>query len=144
MRRRPSAEQATPDRLATSFGPGLAVEDRGSLGKDRALLITTPDAPGGFYPAIEHRVELNPPGASGGEVGVWQDGQQVFTQRGMTHRTTDQLRIGGVFSSTFFGGGGFCVSPNFMPPVGGSAVDPLAPPDDDANHCQAASVPAPS
>ncbi len=109
--------------------------------------------------SIEQRVKLNTPGASDGEVTVWQDGKQVFTQRGMTYRTTDQLKIDGMFFSTFFGGGdeswaspvdqyadfaGFSVSPSFVPPAGGSASDPLAPPDDDANHCQAASVPAPS
>ena len=117
-----------------------------------------------FFPvnqwvAIEQRVKLNTPGASDGEVTVWQDGKQVFTQRGMTYRTTDQLKIDGLFFSTFFGGGdeswaspvdqyadfaGFSVSPNFVPPVGGSAADPLAPPGDDANHCQAASISAPS
>lgn len=118
-----------------------------------------------FFPvnqwvAIEQRVKLNTPGASDGEVTVWQDGRQVLTQRGMTYRTTDQLKIDGLFFSTFFGGGdeswaspvdqyadfaGFSISQTFVPPAaGGAAVDSQAPPSDDANHCQAASVTAPS
>ena len=109
--------------------------------------------------AIQQRVKLNTPGASDGEVTVWQDGRQVLSQRGMTYRTTDQLKIDGVFFSTFFGGGdeswaspvdqyadfaGFTVSSSFVPPPGAPAVDPLAPPTDDANNCQPRSVPAPS
>lgn len=117
-----------------------------------------------FFPtnqwvAVEQRVKLNTPGASDGEVTVWQDGRQVFTQRGMTYRTTDQLKIDGLFFSTFFGGGdeswaspvdqyadfaGFTLSTEFVPPVGGTTADPQAPPDDDANHCQENSLPAPS
>jgi len=116
--------------------------------------------PANKWVAIQQRVKLNTPGASDGEVTVWQDGQQVFTQRGMTYRTTDQLKIDGLFFSTFFGGGdeswaspvdqyadfaGFSISQDFVPPpAGGPVVDPQAPPNDDANHCQAASVPAPS
>jgi Polysaccharide lyase 14 len=110
--------------------------------------------------AIQQRVKLNTPGASDGEVTVWQDGRQVLSQRGVTYRTTDQLKIDGVFFSTFFGGGdeswaspvdqyadfaGFTVSSSFVPPPPGApAVDPLAPPADDANNCQPRSVPAPS
>jgi hypothetical protein len=118
-----------------------------------------------FFPtnqwvSIQQRVRLNTPGASDGEVTVWQDGRQVFSQGGMTYRTTDQLKIDGLFFSTFFGGGdeswaspvdqyadfaGFAISSSFIPPpAGASAVDPLAPPTDDANNCQAHSVPAPS
>ena len=118
-----------------------------------------------FFPtnqwvSIEQRVTLNTPGASDGEVTVWQNGQQVLHQRGLTFRTTDQLKIEGLFFSTFFGGGdgswatpvdqyadfaGFTMSDAFIPPPpGGPAVDPQAAPSDDANNCQASSVPAPS
>lgn len=37
---------------------------------------------------------------------MWLEGRQVFQQTGMTYRTTDSLKIDGVFFSTFFGGGG--------------------------------------
>ncbi len=118
-----------------------------------------------FFPtnqwvAIEQRVKLNTPGASDGEVTVWQNGRQMLHQRGLTYRTTEQLKIDGLFFSTFFGGGdgswatpvdqyadfaGFAISDAFIPPPpGGPAVDPQAAPDDDANNCQASSVPAPS
>jgi hypothetical protein len=116
--------------------------------------------PANQWIAVEQRVVLNTPGASDGSVTVWQDGRQVFDQRGLTFRTTDQLKIDGVFFSTFFGGGddswaspvdqyadfaGFSVSGEFIPPPpSAAAVDPQAPPNDDANNCQATSVPAPS
>ena len=85
---------------------------------------------------------------------------RCFTQRGMTYRTTDQLKIDGLFFSTFFGGGdeswaspvdqyadfaGFSVSSSFFRHRRARRrSDPLAPPTDDANNCQATSVPAPS
>jgi hypothetical protein len=118
-----------------------------------------------YFPAnkwvgIEQRVKLNTPGASDGEVTVWQDGRQVLNQRGLTYRTTDQLKIDGLFFSTFFGGGdeswaspvdqyadfaGFTISGGFIPPpAGGPAVDPQAAPTDSGDNCQATSVPAPS
>jgi polysaccharide lyase-like protein len=118
-----------------------------------------------YFPAnqwvgIEQRVKLNTPGASDGEVTVWQDGRQVLHQRGLTYRTTDQLKIDGLFFSTFFGGGdeswaspvdqyadfaGFSISDAFIPPpAGGPAVDPQADPTDNGDNCQATSVPAPS
>ena len=124
-----------------------------SLG--RGLLVLPGEPVGGH----QQRVKLNTPGASDGEVTVWQDGRQVFVQRGMTYRTTDQLKIDGVFFSTFFGGGdeswaspvdqyadfaGFSVSPSFVPPPGGSAADPLAPPDGRRQPLSGSSVPAPS
>ena len=110
--------------------------------------------------AILQRVQLNTPGASDGEVTVWQNGRQVLHQRGVTFRSTDQLKIDGLFFSTFFGGGdaswatpvdqyadfaGFSVSGGFIPPPPGTpAADPQAAPSDDADNCQASSVPAPS
>ena len=116
--------------------------------------------PANRWVAIEQRVKLNTPGASDGEVAVWHHGRQVFVQRGMTYRTTDQLKIDGLFFSTFFGGGdeswaspvdqyadfaGFSWSQNLAPSAwGGPRADPQAPPNDDAHHCQANSTPAPS
>jgi hypothetical protein len=37
-------------------------------------------------------------------VTVWQDGRQVFESTGLEFRTTGDLRIEGLFFSTFFGG----------------------------------------
>ena len=99
---------------------------------------------------IEQRVALNTPGASDGEVSVWQDGRHVLHQRGLTFRTTDQLKIDGVFFSTFFGGG----DATWATPVdqhadfAGFSVSadptPRTEPGDDADNCQATCIPAPS
>lgn len=93
MRQRPaqgatSTEAVTPENPQRFSGNELSYVDRGSLGPDSAALITPPGSPGGVVP----RVERNTTGASGGEVTVWQDGRQVFTQRRVIYRTTDQLK----------------------------------------------------
>lgn len=59
--------------------------------------------PGVWY-KLEQEVKLNQPGRQDGQVRVWLDGKQVLNQAGLTFRSTDQLKIDGIFFSTFFGG----------------------------------------
>lgn len=59
--------------------------------------------PGVWY-RLEQEVILNQPGLADGRVRVWLDGQQVLNKTGLTFRSTDQLKINGIFFSTFFGG----------------------------------------
>jgi hypothetical protein len=59
----------------------------------------------GQWICIEQAVQLNTPGRADGSVSVWLDGKLVFNQPDMSYRTTDSLKIDGVFFSTFFGGG---------------------------------------
>lgn len=109
--------------------------------------------------AIEQRVRLNTPNVPDGEVTVWQDGREVLTQTGLLFRTTDELRIDGVFFSTFFGGGdsswaspvdqyadfaGFAVSDDFIPPPAGGAPDPGPADAAEAGECEASSDVTPS
>lgn len=54
---------------------------------------------------IEQEVVLNQPGQQHGRIQVWVDGKLVLTQSNLIFRTTDTLKIEGVFFSTFFGGG---------------------------------------
>ena len=58
----------------------------------------------GRWTSIRQRIVLNDPGRSDGRVTVWQDGRQVLDSGGLEFRTTDELRIEGLFFSTFFGG----------------------------------------
>ena len=62
-----------------------------------------------FQPGVWHRLEqeviLNHPNRSDGHIRVWVDGRQVIDQGGLTFRTVEELKIDGVFFSTFFGGG---------------------------------------
>lgn len=59
----------------------------------------------GQWLCIEQAVQLNTPGQSDGAVTVWVDGKQMFQQADIAYRSTDTLKIDGVFFSTFFGGG---------------------------------------
>jgi hypothetical protein len=59
----------------------------------------------GRWTSIEQAVQLNTPGQANGSVTVWVNGRQVFQQTGMVYRTSDGLKIDGLFFSTFFGGG---------------------------------------
>ncbi|MBD2465788.1 hypothetical protein H6G89_32890 [Oscillatoria sp. FACHB-1407] len=59
----------------------------------------------GVWHHIEQQVTLNQPGKSDGQVQVWFDGKAVAQEGGLTFRTTDSLRLNGLFFSTFFGGG---------------------------------------
>lgn len=60
--------------------------------------------PGKWY-YLEQRVVLNQPGKSNGSIQVWVDNRLVLEQTQLQFRTTDRLKIEGLFFSTFFGGG---------------------------------------
>jgi len=53
---------------------------------------------------IQH-VRLNNPGKADGVLDVWFQGKQVLHRTDITYRTTRDLKIDGVFFSSFFGGG---------------------------------------
>lgn len=59
----------------------------------------------GVWHHIEQQVTLNQPGRSDGQVRVWFDGVAVAHEGGLNFRSTDSLRLNGLFFSTFFGGG---------------------------------------
>ena len=59
----------------------------------------------GKWHCIEQQLSLNTPGQADGKVKVWLDSQPVFEQGALLFRTVPELRIEGVFFSTFFGGG---------------------------------------
>ena len=60
--------------------------------------------PGKWY-QLEQEVILNQPGKSNGQIRVWLNEKKVLDQGGLTIRTTNSLKIEGIFFSTFFGGG---------------------------------------
>lgn len=60
--------------------------------------------PGRWY-HIEQEVVLNEPGQENGRIRLWVDGAQVIDRDDVMFRTTDELKIEGIFFSTFFGGG---------------------------------------
>lgn len=61
-----------------------------------------------FQPGVWHHIEqevvLNRPNTQSGRIRVWLDGAEVLDQGGLTFRTTNNLKIEGIFFSTFFGG----------------------------------------
>ncbi len=59
----------------------------------------------GKWHCIEQQLTLNTPGQADGTVRVWLDSEPVFEQGTLLFRTAAELRIEGVFFSTFFGGG---------------------------------------
>lgn len=59
--------------------------------------------PGKWY-YLEQEVKLNKPGINDGRITVWLDGKEVLDEDGLTFRTTENLKIEGIFFSTFFGG----------------------------------------
>ncbi|MGW5864796.1 polysaccharide lyase [Streptomyces sp. NPDC055239] len=61
--------------------------------------------PVGRWACVEQAVTLNRSGHHDGSVTVRLDGRQVLHRGNLVFRTTDELRIAGVFFSTFFGGG---------------------------------------
>lgn len=61
----------------------------------------------GVWTCVEQKVRLNTPGASDGTITVWVDGIEAYRASGLEFRTTGDLKIDGVFFSTFFGGGDF-------------------------------------
>lgn len=58
----------------------------------------------GKWHHLEQEVKLNQPSSKNGEVKVWLDGKEVLDKGGLTFRTTENLKIEGIFFSTFFGG----------------------------------------
>ena len=60
--------------------------------------------PGQWY-RLEQEVILNTPGESDGKIIVWVNGEKVLDRDDLTFRTTEELKIEGIFFSTFFGGG---------------------------------------
>ncbi|MGL5083844.1 MAG: polysaccharide lyase [Microcoleaceae cyanobacterium] len=62
-----------------------------------------------FQPGVWHHLEqeltLNQPGLENGRIRVWVDGKLVLDRDKLMFRTTEQLKIEGIFFSTFFGGG---------------------------------------
>jgi hypothetical protein len=66
----------------------------------------------GKWHCLEQELQLNTPGALDGQVRVWLDGERVFEQGALFFRTVADLRIEGLFFSTFFGGG----DPSWAPP----------------------------
>ena len=59
----------------------------------------------GKWQHLEQEVKLNQPGSNNGRLKVWLDGKKVLDESGITFRTTETLKIEGIFFSTFFGGG---------------------------------------
>lgn len=59
----------------------------------------------GTWHHVEQEVILNQPGKNNGRIQVWVDGKQVLAKDKLIFRTTDKLKIEGIFFSTFFGGG---------------------------------------
>jgi hypothetical protein len=59
----------------------------------------------GTWHHLEQEVVLNHPDKQDGRIQVWVDGVQVLDQRGLAFRATEDLKIEGIFFSTFFGGG---------------------------------------
>jgi polysaccharide lyase-like protein len=78
--------------LATSRGEGT------SLGRSAWRF-----RPGEWH-LLEQEVTLNQPSRPDGRVRVWLDGHQVLDEAGLRFRTVGDLRIEGLFFSTFFGG----------------------------------------
>lgn len=62
-----------------------------------------------FQPGQWHQIEqelwLNTPGQADGRARIWLDGNLVLDQRNLIFRTVPELKIEGIFFSTFFGGG---------------------------------------
>lgn len=60
--------------------------------------------PGVWY-HVEQEVILNQPNQEDGRIRVWINNELVLNRGGLVFRTTDRLKIEGIFFSTFFGGG---------------------------------------
>lgn len=59
----------------------------------------------GTWHHLEQEIVLNQPGRKNGQIQIWLDGKKVLTKGELTFRTTNALKIEGIFFSTFFGGG---------------------------------------
>ncbi len=60
--------------------------------------------PKGRWVRLRQEVRLNTPGTADGSITVWLDDRQVLRQDGLVFRDTTDLKIDGLFFSTFFGG----------------------------------------
>jgi hypothetical protein len=58
----------------------------------------------GRWHEVSERVRLNSPGNSDGRIGLSVDGKEVLSIEDVVYRSTEGLRIDGVFFSSFFGG----------------------------------------
>jgi len=76
-----------------------SIEHGTSLGRGRWWF-----RPGRWY-CLEQQVDLNTPGRADGRIQVWVDGKPVLDARKLIFRTVEDLKIEGIFFSTFFGGG---------------------------------------
>ncbi|MEO0406199.1 MAG: polysaccharide lyase [Cyanobacteria bacterium P01_A01_bin.135] len=59
----------------------------------------------GVWHHLEQQIDLNQPGVADGRVRVWLDDQLVLDQSGLIFRSVEDLKLDGIFFSTFFGGG---------------------------------------
>ncbi|MFN3402473.1 MAG: polysaccharide lyase [Cytophagaceae bacterium] len=60
--------------------------------------------PGKWY-CMEQCVILNKPGKANGKIKIWVNEKLILSVDNVLFRTTDKLKIEGIFFSTFFGGG---------------------------------------
>ena len=58
----------------------------------------------GSWDCIVQELTLNTAGIANGEIVLWVNGVQVLKETGLEFRTTERLKIDGLFFSTFFGG----------------------------------------
>ncbi len=58
----------------------------------------------GRWHQITQEVVLNQPNQQDGRIRVWFDGKLVLDERNLLFRTSDRLKLEGIFFSTFFGG----------------------------------------
>jgi hypothetical protein len=58
----------------------------------------------GVWQRLEQQVDLNQVGKKNGRIRVWLDSKLVLDKGNLTFRTTESLKIEGIFFSTFFGG----------------------------------------
>lgn len=63
-----------------------------------------PNFSAGTWATVETRIKLNTPGHNDGVIQAWMNGQLVLERTGMRFRDTDNLKIDGLYFSTFFGG----------------------------------------
>lgn len=59
----------------------------------------------GQWYSIEQKIKLNTPGKQNGVIQVWIDEELVVDEEHIVFRTVEDLKIEGIFFSTFFGGG---------------------------------------
>lgn len=58
----------------------------------------------GQWHKLQHQIVLNEPGTSNGKIKIWLDDTLVHSEKNLVFRSTDSLKINGIFFSTFFGG----------------------------------------